>query len=85
MSLAQPDSRWRLSPHGFLSSDAVVFVLFEDEIVGHAGDVIADDAGKRVFFGFFAVVVGESFGVLHPEGEEFADDKFCVVFFSGKV
>ena len=57
--------------------------MFEDEVVGHAGDVVADDAGQGVFFGpdLFLVIVWKGFRVVHPEGEELADDAFGIVFF----
>ena len=61
---------------------AVLFVLLEDEVVGHAGDVVADDARERIFLGFFLVIAGKSCGMIHPEGEEFADDALRVIFFS---
>src|ERR1051326_7240773 len=75
-------SRRRLSPH---ASPAVFFVLLEDEVIGHTGDVVADDAGKRFFLGFLLVVTRESLGIFHPESEKFADDPLGVVFFVGQA
>ena len=62
---------------------AVLFVLLEDEVVGHAGDVVADYTRKGIFFGFFLVVVRESRRMLHPEGEKFLDYSFGILFFTG--
>lgn len=36
---------------------AVLFVLFDDEVVGHTGDVITDHAGQRFLAGFLLIVV----------------------------
>jgi hypothetical protein len=39
---------------------AVLFILFDDEMIGHAGDVIADHARQRFLAGFLPVIVRES-------------------------
>ena len=36
---------------------AVLLILFDDEMIGHAGDVIADHARQRFLRGFFLVIV----------------------------
>jgi hypothetical protein len=67
-----PHELHSLSPHEpRLTKSAVLFVLLEDEVVGHASDVVADYSGQRIFFllDLVAVVVREGFGVVHPEGE----------------
>ena len=38
---------------------AVFLVLFDDEMVGHAGDVVADHAGQGFLRGFLLIVVGQ--------------------------
>ena len=53
-------------------------------MVGHARDVIADDAGKRLGFGLLAIVVRKAGGIFHPEGEQLADDALGVVLFPGE-
>src|ERR1700728_1332739 len=64
-----------------LARAAVLFVLFEDEIVGHAGNVVANYSWERVFLGFLLIVLRKSLRVGHPESEEFVDDSFRVLFF----
>lgn len=36
---------------------AVFFILFDDEVIGHAGDVIADHTGQGFLTGFLLVIV----------------------------
>ena len=72
-------------PHINLSNLAeMLFVLFEDEVVGHAGDVVADYARERFLFRFFLIVGREGVGTVHPEIEKFGDDALGVVFFVGE-
>src|ERR1039458_6947406 len=59
---------------------AILLILLVDERVGHAGDVIADDAGQRLLGGFFAVVTRQIVGFLHPVGEELSGDALGVFF-----
>jgi len=55
-------------------------VLGQNERIGHARNVIADDAG-RVLLRFLAVGRGQIAGPPHPVGEEFADDALGFFFF----
>src|SRR5208337_2400783 len=59
---------------------AILLILLVDERIGHAGDVVADDAGQRLLGGFFAVVARQVIGLLHPVGEEFPGDTLGVFF-----
>ena len=38
---------------------AVLFVLFDDEVIGHAGNIVADHAGQGFLCGFLLVIVRE--------------------------
>src|ERR1035438_2020436 len=40
-----------------LLSEAILVILFDDEVIGHAGDVIADLPRKGLPFGFLMIVV----------------------------
>src|SRR5690242_8701386 len=51
-------------------STAVFLILVQDKGVGHAGNVVADDAGQRFLLCLFLVLARERFGVVHPEGKE---------------
>src|SRR3989442_5215850 len=49
---------------------AVLLVLLVDEVVGHAGDVVADHARERVLFRLFPVASRIIYRFLHPELEQ---------------
>src|SRR5579864_1903794 len=46
---------------------AVLFVLLENKMIGHAGDVIADDTWERVFFRLVLIAVRQGVRMRHPE------------------
>src|SRR5215469_10363697 len=48
---------------------AVFLVLFEDEMIGHAGNVVAYYAWERVFFCLVLIGVRQGFRMQHPEIE----------------
>ena len=60
---------------------AILLVLLEDEVVGHAGNVVADDAGQGLARGLLLIVGREGGAIRHPEGEEFADYALGGIFF----
>ena len=57
------------------------FILFDDEMIGHSGDVIADHAGRRFGLGFIAIIARQVGWILHPEAKEFLNDALRVFFF----
>jgi hypothetical protein len=60
----------------------MLLVLLIDERVGHAGNVVADDAGQGLVRGFFPVGTGKIVGFFHPVGEQLADDALGVFLLS---
>ena len=51
----------------------------EDEAVGHAGDVVGDDAGEAFGLHLFEVAMRELFRLFDPVVEERGDDLFGLV------
>ena len=51
------------------SGTAVLFVLLEDEGIGHAGNVIADDARQAFVLCLLLILMRQRPGMSHPEGE----------------
>jgi hypothetical protein len=54
--------RWRersesLTALAAYISEAILLILFDDEMIGHAGDVVADHAGQGFLLGFLMIVV----------------------------
>jgi len=64
-ALAQDD---RLSCSAALTATKL-FILLDDEGVGHTRNVVADGAGERFLFGFLLVIMRQGLGMLHPEAE----------------
>ena len=64
-----------------LGLGAVFGVLVEDEVVGHAGDVVADYSWQGFAGGLLLVVGRQGCRIRHPEGEQVADYAFGSVFF----
>jgi len=58
-------------PHMFDLPSAVFFVLFEDEGIGHACDVITDHPWQAFLLSFVLILVREGFWIGHPEGKQF--------------
>src|SRR4029077_19532088 len=60
---------------------AVLFVLLVDEIVGHAGDVIANHTRQCFLLSFLLVTGGKGSRLLHPKRKQFADNALGIMLF----
>src|SRR5690348_9953289 len=56
------------------SSPTILLVLLVNVWVGHASNVVADNAGQRFGFCLLPVAGGKLFGMLHPELKQIGDD-----------
>src|SRR3984957_938731 len=62
---------WRVLGFG---GDAKKFAaLAQQEVVGHAGDVVADDAMARGVAGLFGILGGHPLGMIEKESKQFVE------------
>src|SRR6267143_2337237 len=60
---------------------AELLILLVNEIVRHAGNVVANHAGQWLLLSFLLIIVRKSTGPFHPIREQTADHDLRVIFF----